>query len=75
MTREVMDEIVEKASTIEKEAHPDALNASPDRQEKDLEELGPFVEIEVMKIKNGAIRTGPNPVATEVPFDDRGQQY
>ena len=69
MTRGEMDEKVEKASAIEEEAHPDALYASPDRQEEeDLEELGPFVEIEVMKIKNGAIRTGPNPVATEVPL-------
>ena len=69
MTRGAMEEKVEKTSAADEGYHLDAIDATTERQvEKDSEKLGPFVEIEVTKIKNDAIQTGPNPVATEVPL-------
>ena len=67
-----MEEKVEKVIPTDEPYHSDVVGAIMNRQEEEgeeePEELGPFIEIEVIKIKNNAVHTGPNPVATEVPL-------
>lgn len=46
----------------------EALKNELNEDEDDGEEFGPFVEIDVIKIKQDSMTTGPNPVATEVPL-------